>query len=126
MAEYKDGRGNTSRGRSGMSFCSHSLSTRRRVFNRDQDNSRKCTHCNQTNHTIDRCWELYGKPFRPPRAAYLSNPAGSSTAYDSNILGTFTDEFVTLSKSEYNSLIQKMHSVSASNITILTHPNIFV
>ena len=40
-------------------------------------------------------------------------------------LGTFTDEYVTLSKSEYDSLIQKMHSVSTSYKATLTHLGIF-
>jgi len=69
MAEYKYSRGNTSRDHGGMSFRSRDLFTRGWVFGRGQDNSRKCTHCNWTNHTISWCWELHGKSFWPPRAA---------------------------------------------------------
>ena len=38
-----------------------------------------------------------------------------------NTLGTFIDESVTLLKSEYDSLIQKIHSVSNSNIATLVY-----
>ena len=44
---------------------------------------------------------------------------------DNTTLDIFADKYVTLSKSEYNSLIQKMHSISTSDITILTHPGVF-
>ena len=81
MAEYKDGRGNTSQDHGGMSFCGHDLCTRSRVFCCDQDNSQK-SHCNRTNHTIDRCWELHGKPSWPPQVAYLSGTTESSIAHD--------------------------------------------
>jgi len=42
-----------------------------------------------SHHNIDRCWELHGKSFLSPRPAYLTHSAGSSTAYESNTLGTF-------------------------------------
>jgi len=48
---FSTGRDNTSRDRSGMSLCDRGLSTRGRVLSRGHDNSRKCTHCNRTNHT---------------------------------------------------------------------------
>ena len=67
---------------------------------------------------------MHGKPFWPPRAAYLSDIAKLFIAHDSNTLGTFTNEYVTLSKSEYDSLIQKMQSVSTSDITTLVHSSI--
>jgi len=86
MAKYKDGQGNNSRGHGGPSFCGCGSSTRVRVFDRDQNNFRKYTHCNQINHTIDQYWELHGKPSWSPRAAYLSSTAGLSTAHDSNTL----------------------------------------
>jgi len=54
----------------------------------------------------------------------LSGTAGSSIVHDSNIFSTFADEPVTLSKSEYDSLIQNMHSVSTSDIATLAHPDI--
>jgi len=85
-------------------------------FGRDQDNSRKYTHCNRTNHTIDQCWELHGKPSWPPHVVYLSNTVGSSTAYDSNTLNTFADESMTLSEFECDFLIQKMHSDSTQTL----------
>ena len=96
MAEYKDSRGNTSRGRGVMSFRDRGLSSRDRVFGRGQNNSQKCTHCNRTNHTIRRYWELHGNPSWPSRAAYLSGTAVLSTAHDSNIFDTSADEFVTI------------------------------
>jgi len=79
-----------------MFFVVVFLCTKGKVFGRGQDNSRKCDHCNQTNHTIDGCWELRGKSFWPYRAIYLPDTAGSSTAHDSNTLGTSADEFVTI------------------------------
>ena len=47
--------------------------------------------------------------FLAPSSCLLSGTAGSSTIRNSNTLGTFADESVTLLKSEYDSLIQKMH-----------------
>mgnify|MGYP006965942437 CR=1 FL=1 len=85
----------------------HCLSIIGQIFGTGQDNSRKCTHYNRINYTIDRCWELHDKSFRPPRAAYLSDSAGSFTVHDSNTLGTFTDEYATLPKSEYNLLLKR-------------------
>jgi len=84
----------------------------------------KCAHRNQTNHTIDLCWELHGKLSWPSRVAYLSGTVGSSSAHDSNTLDTSANESVTLSKSGYDFLIQKMHSISISDITILARPSI--
>jgi len=89
-----------------------------------QDNSRKCTNCNRINHTIDRCWELHGKPSWPSRVAYLFDIVGSFTAYNYNTLDTSADKSVTISKSEYDSLIQKIYSVFTSDITTLPHPGI--
>jgi len=47
--------GSTGRGHGDVVLWSF-LSTRGQVFYRGQNDSQKCTHCNQINHTIDRCW----------------------------------------------------------------------
>ena len=62
----------------------------------------------------------------PPRATYLFDAIGyfSSTAHNTTAPPIFADDFVTLSRSEYNFLIQKMHSVSTSDIVILAHSGI--
>jgi len=67
---------------------------------------------------------LHVKPSWPPRAAYLLGTTGSFTADDSNTLGPSTDECVSLSKSEYDSLIQKIHLVSTSDVTTFEHHDI--
>jgi len=64
---------------------------------------------------------LHGKSFLP-QATYLSDTDTTwlSTAHDSNTLGRICD----LSKSKYDYLIQKTHSVSTSDIAIMAHPGI--
>jgi len=57
-------------------------------------------------------------------SCYLSGTAVSSTSFCSNTLVTFANESVILSKSEYDSLIQKLHSVSTSDIVTLVHSGI--
>jgi len=63
---------------------------------------------------------LHGKLYWPPRTAYLSGTTRLFTAHDYNTLGTSADESLTLSVSDYDSLLQKIHSVSTSDIAFGT------
>jgi len=120
MAGYKDGRGNISQGCGDIFFHGHGLSTRGWGFDRGQDYFQKCTYCNWTNHTIDWCWGLHGKSSWTPRATYLCGNAGSSTDM-TLIFSVLSLTNLWLSKSDYDSLMQKMHSVSTSDIATLAH-----
>ena len=124
MAVYKNDWGNTSWGRGGMFFMVmiHLLEAKFLIV--VIYNSWKCTHCNQTNHIIDQYWEWHDKPSWPHRAAYLSNTVRSSITHDSNTLDIFANEYVTLSKFDYDSLIQNMHLVSTSDMATLADPGI--
>uniref|UniRef100_A0A2N9H562 Uncharacterized protein n=1 Tax=Fagus sylvatica TaxID=28930 RepID=A0A2N9H562_FAGSY len=64
---------------------------------------RKCTHCGRTNHTIDFCWKLYGKP------AW----ANHATVDGDNSTPIF-EEQVLISKVEYDSILQ--HASSSSMV----------
>jgi len=50
----------------------------------------------------------------------------SPTTHDSNTLDIFAFESLTLSKSEYDSLIQKMYSVFIAYMATLAHPGYFL
>uniref|UniRef100_A0A2N9J5N3 Integrase catalytic domain-containing protein n=1 Tax=Fagus sylvatica TaxID=28930 RepID=A0A2N9J5N3_FAGSY len=55
---------------------------------------KKCTHCGRTNHTVDFCWKLHGKP------AWANH-----TTVDGNN-STPSKEQVLISKAEYDSILQ--------------------
>uniref|UniRef100_A0A2N9FUB4 Integrase catalytic domain-containing protein n=1 Tax=Fagus sylvatica TaxID=28930 RepID=A0A2N9FUB4_FAGSY len=61
---------------------------------------KKCTHCGRTNHTVDFCWKLHGKP------AWANH-----TTVDGNN-STPSKEQVLISKAEYDSILQRGSSSS--------------
>uniref|UniRef100_A0A2N9H3N1 Integrase catalytic domain-containing protein n=1 Tax=Fagus sylvatica TaxID=28930 RepID=A0A2N9H3N1_FAGSY len=61
---------------------------------------KKCTHCGRTNHTVDFCWKLHGKP------AW----ANHATVDGDN--STPSEEQVLISKAEYDSILQRASSSS--------------
>jgi hypothetical protein len=61
---------------------------------------KKCTHCGRTNHTVDFCWKLHGKP------AW----ANHATVNGDN--STPSEEQVLISKAEYDSILQRASSSS--------------
>jgi hypothetical protein len=61
---------------------------------------KKCTHCGRTNHTVDFCWKLHGKP------AW----ANHATVDGDN--STPSEEQVLISKAEYDSILQRASSYS--------------
>ena len=71
---------------------------------------RKCTHCGCTNHTLDFCWKLHGKP---AWANHATVDGDNSTP--------ISEEQVLISKAEYDSILQRASSSSmvASSNTCL-------
>ncbi|KAH7833441.1 hypothetical protein Vadar_006365 [Vaccinium darrowii] len=73
--------------------------------------TKKCTHCGATNHDIEFCWELHGKPAWANQAALEGEPSALAPTQ------------ITMSKTEYNSLIQRGNASPSSSIaTHLTPP----
>jgi uncharacterized membrane protein YgcG len=72
--------------------------------------SKKCSHCGRTNHTIDFCWKLHGKP---AWANHATIDGDNSTP--------ISEEQVLISKAEYDSILQRASSSSmvASSNTCL-------
>jgi hypothetical protein len=62
---------------------------------------RKCTHCGRTNHTVDFCWKLHGKP---AWANHATVDGDNSTP--------ISEEQVLISKAEYDSILQRASSSS--------------
>uniref|UniRef100_A0A2N9IR39 Fibronectin type III-like domain-containing protein n=1 Tax=Fagus sylvatica TaxID=28930 RepID=A0A2N9IR39_FAGSY len=62
---------------------------------------RKCIHCGRTNHTIDFCWKLHGKP---AWANHATVDGDNSTP--------ISEEQVLISKAEYDSILQRASSSS--------------
>ena len=98
-------------------------STRGWVFGHGLDNSRKCTHCNRINTLFTDVRNC--KANLPVLLELLiCLVLLDHLLHMTNTLGTSADEIVTLSKFYYDSLIQKMHSVSTSDMATLAHPGI--
>jgi len=118
MTEYKDGRDNTSRGRGGIFFRGRGSSTRSRVFSRGQDNFQSVLVAIEpiTILTdVGSCMANLSSLLELLICLVLLDHILHITL----ILLVFS--LMTLSKSEYDYLIQKMHSVSTSDIATLAY-----
>uniref|UniRef100_A0A2N9EUA1 phosphoenolpyruvate carboxykinase (ATP) n=1 Tax=Fagus sylvatica TaxID=28930 RepID=A0A2N9EUA1_FAGSY len=73
---------------------------------------KKCTHCGRTNHTVDFCWKLHGKP------AW----ANHATVDGDN--STPSEEQVLISKAEYDSILQRASSSSMVASGTVSTPNL--
>ena len=62
---------------------------------------RKCTYCHGENHTIDFCWELYGKPSTNQASFQVQEPPSQSLLPTSKV--------VSIPEEEYNRLLS-LHS----------------
>ena len=62
---------------------------------------RKCTYCHGENHTVDFCWELYGKPSAHQASFQVQEPPSQSLPPTSRV--------VSIPKEEYNRLLS-LHS----------------
>ena len=47
---------------------------------------RKCTYCHGENHTIDFCWELYGKPSTHQASFQVEEPLSQSLPPTSRVV----------------------------------------
>ena len=56
------------------------------------DNGRpRCTHCGQTDHQVDRCWDMIGRP----STAHVTTESTSSTS-------TNEEQTITISQADYD------------------------
>uniref|UniRef100_A0A2N9GH48 Integrase catalytic domain-containing protein n=1 Tax=Fagus sylvatica TaxID=28930 RepID=A0A2N9GH48_FAGSY len=74
---------------------------------------KKCTHCGRTNHTIDFCWKLHGKP---AWANHATIDGDNSTP--------ISEEQVLISKAEYDSILQRASSSSMVASGTVSTPNL--
>ncbi|KAF5449100.1 hypothetical protein F2P56_027506, partial [Juglans regia] len=74
--------------------------------------SRKCTHCGRTNHSVDYCWDLHGRPSGSVNQAICQNATSPSTSSDP------TPEMISISKDEYDQFLARTRATSSS---IATH-----
>ncbi|XP_041004548.1 uncharacterized protein LOC121249809 [Juglans microcarpa x Juglans regia] len=74
--------------------------------------SRKCTHCGRTNHSVDYCWDLHGRPSGSANQAICQNATSPSTSSDP------TPEMISISKDEYDQFLAHTRATSSS---IATH-----
>ena len=58
---------------------------------------RKCTYCHSENHTINFCWELYGKPMAHQASFQVQKPPSQSLPPTSRV--------VSIPEEEYNRLL---------------------
>ena len=121
------GQGTTSQGR-GVSSYGHCTPSRGRGLFHGQSDSRRCNHCNRTNHMLRLLLVLHGKPSWPPQTAYLSDSIdsslivlSSSPTQESTAPPTSADGSVILSRSECDLFIQMIRLVSTSDIASLAH-----
>ena len=75
---------------------------------------RKCTYCHGENHTVDFCWELYGKPL-----AHLASFKVEELPLQSL---PPTSKVVFIPEEEYNHLLStQSNSIGSSSIATLAH-----
>ena len=72
---------------------------------------RKCTYCHGENHTVDFCWELYGKPLANQASFQVQEPPSKSLPPTSRV--------VSIPKEEYNRLLS-LHSNFVGSDSIAT------
>ena len=70
---------------------------------------RKCTYCHGENHTVDFCWELYGKPSANQASFQVQEPPSQSLPPTSRV--------VCIPKEEYNCLLSLHYDFVGSNST---------
>ncbi|KAG6653806.1 hypothetical protein CIPAW_05G101700 [Carya illinoinensis] len=76
---------------------------------------RKCTHCGRTNHSVDYCWDLHGKPFGSAnQATFQDDPQSTSSNRSSDM--------ISISKDEYERFLG--HTGASSSTATLTHSSI--
>ncbi|KAF5453280.1 hypothetical protein F2P56_028194 [Juglans regia] len=74
--------------------------------------SRKCTHCGQTNHSVDYCWDLHGRPSGPTNQAICQDATSLSTS--SNL----TPEIISISNDEHDQFLSRIQAASSSIATL--------
>ena len=72
---------------------------------------RKCTYCHGENHTVDFCWELYGKPSANQASFQVQEPPSQSLPPTSRV--------VSIPEEEYNRLLS-LHSNFVGSDSIAT------
>ncbi|KAG6694324.1 hypothetical protein I3842_09G042500 [Carya illinoinensis] len=74
--------------------------------------SRKCTHCGRTNHSVDYCWDLHGRPSGSATQAICQDSTSQATS--SNL----PPEMISISKDEYDQfLVTRAASSSRATLT---------
>ncbi|XP_058077411.1 uncharacterized protein LOC131225833 isoform X1 [Magnolia sinica] len=93
---------------------------------RGRDGSRICSHCGVTNHTIDYCWQLHGRPTYA--AASVASTVASETQSSTPTVEQFTSgESLIISRAAYDALMrlhirdipEPSHAASARSGTAL-------
>ncbi|KAG2720948.1 hypothetical protein I3760_02G058300 [Carya illinoinensis] len=73
---------------------------------------RKCTHCGRTNHSVDYCWDLHGRPSGSAnQATFQDDPQSTSSNRSSDM--------ISISKDEYERFLG--HTGASSSTATLTH-----
>ena len=54
---------------------------------------RKCTYCHGENHTVDFCWELYGKPSAHQASFQVQEPPSQSLPPTSKVVSILEEEY---------------------------------
>lgn len=77
--------------------------------------TQKCSHCERINHNVDFCWKLHGKPAWASQAMIERELSKSPLSNQ-----------ITISKSEYDSMVQRTHASSSStaNANVFSSGNI--
>ena len=78
-----------------------------RNFNKNKAGRPQCTHCGAMGHVVDKCYKLHGYP----PGHKFKNKAGSTT-FANNVIavGQGSDEGVSVTKAEYQQLIELLNS----------------
>ncbi|XP_042946557.1 uncharacterized protein LOC122279793 isoform X1 [Carya illinoinensis] len=88
---------------------------------------RKCTHCGRTNHSVDYCWDLHGRPSGSANRNLHGRPSGSAnqaTVQDDSqpTSSNRSSDMISISKEEYERFLG--HTGASSSTATLTHSGI--
>ncbi|XP_059657703.1 uncharacterized protein LOC132304155 [Cornus florida] len=120
------------RGYDGNSGSSRGSSGRDRSRNRrgrGRSDTRMCSHCKGTNHSVENCWTLHGKPAWANQAVSSSDLSGSHPSPgQTSVLPSpaSTSDIVALSllRAEFNALVNRTHPNSTDVVNFAQSRNI--
>jgi hypothetical protein len=81
--------------------------------------SRKCTHCGQSNHSVEYCWDLNGTPFGFANqvASHADSTATSRPPTQSNLILEY--DLISIPKDEYAQFLAHKRASSSSIATVV-------